>query len=53
MTRKIGFRAWDKINKNLFVVSAIQGLDKDESSEYKYVSGIYNVVDWKDIELIQ
>lgn len=52
--REIKFRAWDKINKNLFIVSVIQGLDKDDSSEFKYVSGSnYNVADWKDIELMQ
>ena len=54
MASELKFRAWDKINKNLFIVSAIQGIDKDESSEYKYVSGrYYNVVDWKDAEIMQ
>ena len=51
--REIEFRAWDKINKRMVNVNDFSGLEKDDLSEFKYITCSQHVIDWKDIILMQ
>jgi uncharacterized phage protein (TIGR01671 family) len=53
MNRIIDFKAWDKKKEKMVNVHGLNGLEKDDSDPFKYITCSEGVIQWKDIILLQ
>lgn len=50
--REIKFRAWDNVKKVMFEVTSFTGMDLPIEDKFNYVTGLYNITDRKDVDVM-